>query len=101
LTYAFEPGADRDGVTVAVPGALLGAIRPEQLEWLVPGWLPEKILALLRALPKEQRKPLVPMPDTVNAVLAALAGSVGRQPLTIAVCEALREARGVRLTPAA
>ena len=101
VRYVFEPGADHDGITVGVPRALLSAIRPEQLDWLVPAWLPEKILALLRALPKEQRKPLVPMPDTVNAVLAALAGSVGRQPLTIALCEALRETRGVRLTPAA
>jgi ATP-dependent helicase HrpA len=101
VTYVFEPGADHDGITVGVPRALLGAIRHEQLDWLVPGWLPEKILALLRALPKEQRKPLVPMPDTVNAVLAALASSVGRQPLTIALCEALRETRGVQLTPAA
>ena len=99
VSYVLEPGADHDGITVAVPRALLGAIRPEQLDWLVPAWLPEKILALLRALPKEQRKPLVPLPDTVNAVLAALAGSVGRQPLTIALCEALRETRGVQLTP--
>jgi len=101
VTYAFEPGADHDGVTVGVPRALLGAIGADQLEWLVPGWLPEKILALLRALPKEQRRPLVPMPDTVNVVLAALESSVGRQPLTIALCEALRETRGVRLLPAA
>ncbi len=101
LTYVFEPGADNDGITVGVPRALLGAIGTDQLEWLVPGWLPEKILALLRALPKEQRRPLVPMPDTVNAALAALASSVGRQPLTIALCEALRETRGVRLPPAA
>ena len=101
VRYVFEPGADHDGITVGVPRALLGAIRPEQLDWLVPGWLPEKMLALLRALPKEQRKPLVPVPDTVNAVLAVLAGSVGRQSLTIALCEALRETRGVQLTPVA
>ena len=101
VRYVFEPGADHDGITVGVPRALLGAVRPEQLDWLVPAWLPEKILALLRALPKEQRKPLVPMPDTVNAVLATLTRSIGRQPLTIALSEALRETRGVELAPAA
>ncbi|HVY64875.1 MAG TPA: ATP-dependent RNA helicase HrpA [Gammaproteobacteria bacterium] len=100
LTYAFEPGADHDGLTVSVPRPLLGAIRPEQLDWLVPGWLPEKILAILRGLPKELRKPLVPLPDTVSAVLAWLGDRVGRQPLTIAVAEALREVRGVEIASA-
>ncbi len=101
LAYVFEPGADADGITVTVPQSLLGAIRPEQLEWLVPGWLPEKILALLRALPKDQRRALVPLPDTVSAVLAALGPRIGSQPLAIALSEGLRAARGVELPPTA
>jgi ATP-dependent helicase HrpA len=99
LTYVFEPGADADGVTVTVPRSLLGAIRPEQLEWLIPAWLPEKIVALVRALPKEQRRPLVPLPDTAKAVLAARGSRVGGQPLAIALAEALGATRGVELPP--
>ena len=64
LRYKFEPAADDDGVTLEMPRALLGALRPEHVEWLVPGWLAEKIVALLRGLPKELRRPLVPLPDT-------------------------------------
>jgi ATP-dependent RNA helicase HrpA len=101
LAYVFAPGADDDGVTVAVPRALLGAVRPEELDWLVPGWLPDKVVALLRGLPKEQRRPLVPLPTTVLDLNPALGARRGRQPLSIALSEALREARGVALPPAA
>ncbi|HEY9182706.1 MAG TPA: DUF3418 domain-containing protein, partial [Gammaproteobacteria bacterium] len=70
-------------------------------EWLVPGWLPEKIVALLRALPKEQRRALVPLPDTAKAALAAMGSRAGRQPLAIALAEGVRAARGTELPVAA
>jgi ATP-dependent helicase HrpA len=101
LSYAFEPGQEADGVTLTVPRSLLGAIRSAELGWLVPAWLADKIVALLRALPKEQRRPLVPLPGTAKAVLAAMTDRVGRQPLPIALAEALRVARGVEVSPAA
>ena len=101
LSYVFEPSHEADGVTLTVPRSLLGAIRPAELEWLVPAWLPDKIMALLRALPKEQRRPLVPLPDTAKATLAAMADRIGRQPLPIALAEALRVARGVEVSPSA
>jgi ATP-dependent helicase HrpA len=101
LTYAFEPGAERDGITLALPRALLGAVRPEQLDWLVPGWWPEKVSALLRALPKDLRRPLVPIPDTVAALHEALQRRAGRQALVAALREALVEVRGVAIAPEA
>ncbi|HLF10016.1 MAG TPA: ATP-dependent RNA helicase HrpA, partial [Gammaproteobacteria bacterium] len=101
LSYHFEPGAPQDGVTVTLPQALLGAVRSEELEWLIPGWLPEKVLALLRTLPKDLRRPLVPLPDTVAALLDRLAARAGQQSLLIALGEALVETRGVMLPPSA
>jgi len=101
LRYVFEPGHDEDGITVTVPRPLLGALRPEQLEWLVPAWRRDKIVAYLRALPKEQRRPLVPLPATADEVAAAMAGSVGRQSLSVALAEALRDARRVELDASA
>jgi ATP-dependent helicase HrpA len=98
LVYRFEPGAEADGVTLALPRALLGAARSAELDWLVPGWLREKILTLLRALPKEQRKQFVPVPDTADAVLAELEPRRGAQSLVPALCEALAKTRGARLT---
>ncbi len=101
LHYVFEPGDDADGITVTVPRSLLGAIRTVELEWLVPAWLRDKVLAHLRALPKEQRRALVPLPDTARDALAAMAASAGRQPLSIALAEALREVRGVHIAASA
>src|SRR5690606_10357544 len=101
LTYRFEPGVPEDGITVALPVALLGSVRPAELDWLVPGWLPDKVLALLRALPKEIRRTLVPLPDTVAALMPALERIRGRQPLAAALAEALLAERGVAVEPAA
>ncbi len=100
LSYAFEPGQDADGVTLTVPRSLLGAIGSAELDWLVPAWLPDKIVALLRALPKEQRRPLVPLPDTAKAALAVMPDRSGRQALPVALAEALHVARGVEASPA-
>jgi ATP-dependent helicase HrpA len=101
LDYVFEPGNEADGITVKVPRALLGALRPEQLEWLVPAWLRDKVIAYLRLLPKDLRRPLVPLPSAADDALAALAGTAGRQSLGLALAEALRKARGVAVDPSA
>ena len=95
--YVFEPGHDADGITVTVPRSLLGAIRPVELEWLVPAWLRDKVIAYLRALPKEQRRPLVPLPDTARDAIAAMATTAGRQSVSIALAEACARCAGSRL----
>ncbi len=45
---------------------------PEALGWLVPGLLEEKVIALIRSLPKELRRNFVPVPDTARRVVALL-----------------------------
>jgi ATP-dependent helicase HrpA len=67
--YAFEPGTEVDGVTVTIPAETTGDVPREQLDWLVPGLLPEKITALIKGLPKAYRIKLVPVADTVQAIL--------------------------------
>jgi len=98
LDYVFQPGSEADGITLTVPRALLGAIRAVELDWLVPAWLREKVLAYLRALPKEQRRALVPLPSTASDALAAMSsGALRQQPLAVALAEALRQVRNVRV----
>lgn len=42
LTYHFEPGSVKDGVTLAVPIFALNQIDAVRTEWLVPGMLKER-----------------------------------------------------------
>ncbi len=75
LTYHFEPGHERDGVTVDIPLALLNQLSPQPFEWLVPGLLEDKIIALLRSMPKALRKSFVPVPDVARDALETLPNS--------------------------
>ena len=63
LTYHFEPGSPRDGVTLTVPLFALNQIDPVRCEWLVPGMLKEKAQLLLKSLPQKLRRHCVPLPD--------------------------------------
>ena len=63
LTYLFEPGSPRDGVTMTVPLAQLNQIPAARCEWLVPGLLKEKVIQLVKTLPQKIRSKLVPVPD--------------------------------------
>ena len=63
LTYHFEPGSPRDGVTLNVPLMLLNQVNLIRTEWLVPGMLKEKALLLLKSLPQKLRRHCVPVPQ--------------------------------------
>ncbi|MGK9047336.1 ATP-dependent RNA helicase HrpA [Stutzerimonas chloritidismutans] len=80
LEYHFEPNHPRDGVTLRVPAPLLPQLRSERLDWLVPGLLETKAVALVRNLPKALRKNFVPVPDFVGAALAKIAFGEGSLP---------------------
>ncbi len=97
LTYTFEPGHEHDGVTVHVPVTALGAVRPIGFEWLVPGLRSELVTALVRSLPKDVRRELVPAPDVAAQALARLRPRA--EPLLPALARELSALRPVRVTP--
>nr|WP_276316602.1 ATP-dependent RNA helicase HrpA [Halomonas flagellata] len=97
LSYHFEPGAPDDGVTLTVPAAMLPQLPLARLEWLVPGLLREKCIALMKSLPKAVRRQVVPIPDWVDAALETLVPDDA--PLTEALGEFLRRRTGVRVHP--
>jgi len=72
LSYRFEPGGEADGVSATVPVALLNRVPRHLFDWLVPGLLREKCIQLVKNLPKDKRKQLVPVPDHVDRALAGL-----------------------------
>ncbi len=91
VDYEFDATSTNDGVTVNVPIALIDHIDAEAFEWNVPGLREELVTALLRSMPKAVRKPFVPIPDTVTAILPQLEESSGN--LVESVRAALRMVR--------
>nr|WP_194249338.1 ATP-dependent RNA helicase HrpA [Halomonas salicampi] len=97
LSYHFAPGAEDDGVTITVPAAMLPQLPVHALEWLVPGLLREKCIALMKSLPKSIRRQVVPIPDWVDAALETLVPD--ERPLTEALGEFIRRRTGIRVHP--
>ena len=73
LSYRFAPGEEDDGVTLKIPAALISHVPAEPLEWGVPGQFREKILALLKGLPKQTRKKLMPFSETAEIIVKEMA----------------------------
>ena len=68
LRYRHEPGGEQDGITLEVPIEALATVDPQRVEWLVPGRLEEKVLAVVRGLPKAVRVRLHPMKEIAASV---------------------------------
>ncbi len=97
LSYEFAPGQESDGVTMTVPVALLNRLPRARLEWLVPGLLRDKCIALIKGLPKGLRRQLVPVPDWVDRALGEL--EPRDAPLIDALAAALSRLGGPRIGP--
>jgi ATP-dependent helicase HrpA len=104
LSYAFDPGSESDGVTIDIPLKTLNQARPEEFSWQVPGLRTELVTELVRSLPKNLRRELVPAPDVAREVLADLAARSGSGPaadgdVRDVLSRELLRLRGVRVSP--
>ncbi len=97
LSYQFLPGNEEDGVTLTVPLAMLGQIPANRLEWLVPGMLRDKCIALVKGLPKIQRKNFVPVPDFVDRAMRDM--KRGEQSLVENLAHAIQRVSGHVVQP--
>ncbi len=97
LSYHFEPGSPKDGVTLTLPLAQLNQIPALRMEWLVPGLLKEKLVQLIKTLPQKIRAKLVPVPEFVEEFITATAGNDKKmnQGLIPPLIDYILEARGL------
>jgi len=93
LAYRFAPGESDDGLTVSIPLDVLVDLNPGRFEWLVPGMLEEKVLALLRALPKSVRRTVMPLVGVGREFVAG--ASAGNGSLHEALARFLDRTRAV------
>lgn len=104
--YTAESGstatATADGVTVRVPVLFLNQLQPARFDWLIPGLRTELVTALIRSMPKPQRKHFVPAPDVAARAREQLESDFapGVDSLTDSLATVLRRLRGHVVDPA-
>jgi ATP-dependent helicase HrpA len=102
VSYTFDPGERRDGVTVDVDVSLLNQVDPVPFSWQVPGLRHELATELIRHLPKAKRVNFVPAPDWGRRVLGFLADrpELAARPFPDAAAQALTTLSGVPVAAA-
>lgn len=75
--YAYAPGEERDGVTLQLSVPLAELVDASQLDWLVPALREERVLHLLRELPKALRRSLMPLNATASEIAANVSPADG------------------------
>lgn len=99
LSYHFEPGSPKDGVTLQVPVYALNQIDPIVPQWLVPGMLKEKVELLLRSLPQRLRRHCVPIPDYAEHFVEDIANApeLKEEPLLKVLIEDIWQQKRIRV----
>jgi len=101
LTYKYGPGEPLDGVTAHVPLSALNQVTPEGFDWQIPGHRPEVVASLIRSVPKDVRRRLNPIGDTIGAVVDRLPDTAPETPLVEWLAGALDAVAEVRIDPSA
>jgi ATP-dependent helicase HrpA len=70
VDYRFAPGAADDGATLRVPLPALPTLTRAAVDGAIPGLIEPRVSALLRSLPKEARRSLIPMGAAAQEYLA-------------------------------
>jgi ATP-dependent helicase HrpA len=75
VEYRFAPGESADGATLKVPLLALPSVTRAAIDAAIPGLAAPRIEALLRSLPKDARRSLIPVAATAAAFLADTQGA--------------------------
>jgi ATP-dependent helicase HrpA len=92
VEYRFAPGDTQDGASLKIPALALPQLTREAVDAAIPGLAAPRIEALLRSLPKDARRNLIPIGDSVAKFMSEQRG---------APCDAqtlriwLKESRGI------
>ena len=97
IVYRFDPGGPLDGASVTVPLAEINQLDDAGFDWLIPGYRFELVDLLVRSLPKDVRRELIPMTETAAAAAERL--DTSRPTLREALAAALTEVSGVSVRP--
>jgi len=97
-SYLHNPSEVADGITATIPLGELSYLPEWFGDWLVPGWLPEKVSAALRCLSKATRTLLPANREVVDDFVDAWDGYVPACGLVEALCDFFSENYGVEIS---
>jgi ATP-dependent helicase HrpA len=97
LEYRLDPGGPTDGITLTIPVEAVGSVEPERCEWLVPGLAVDKVVELVRALPKAYRRNFGPAAPFAERLLAS--APFGEGDLRSAIAARIEQETGVHIPP--
>ncbi|HEV7610980.1 MAG TPA: ATP-dependent RNA helicase HrpA [Steroidobacteraceae bacterium] len=104
IEYRFTPGEAEDGARLQIPLLAMPGLTRAAVDAAVPGLAEPRIEALLRSLPKDARRNLIPIGDAARQFLAAMSAPSGAgtraRPVSAAadarsLKEWLKEQRGI------
>lgn len=88
--YLHQPGEPKDGLTVTVPLFALNQVDELRCEWLVPGMLKDKVIALLKTLHQKPRSRLLPLASYAEGFIEKI--NAMNPPCTTGLLDALLQA---------
>ncbi len=80
VEYRFAPGESRDGALLRIPLLALPGLTRAGVDAAVPGFAEPRIEALLRSLPKDARRNLIPIGETAAQFIASRMSTGGDEP---------------------
>jgi ATP-dependent helicase HrpA len=98
VRYEFDPMSLHDGATVEIAASELACVNESVFDWIVPGFLTQRVQYLLESLPKALKKQLEPVPETSRSVAEAML-FCGEDFLE-SLCDTVQGLFGVDLDPA-
>ena len=101
LHYRFSPGEDDDGITLDLPKSDIEVLDNSVIDFLVPGFLAEKVRFCIHSLPRSLRKNLTPIQETVDDFMRAFRNGeiFTGQTFAEALCNYCNEFYDSQLTP--
>jgi ATP-dependent helicase HrpA len=101
VTYRYAPNETSDGMSLICPSDLIWLLPAWAPDWLVPGWLSEKVQALIKSLPKPLRVACSPARQRADAFVTEInSGRIdSHQPLLNPLADYLHKSCKVAIRP--
>ena len=72
IIYRYNPGDTEDGAFLMATEKNINLLPPYALDYLIPGYLPQKVELLLKSLPKSSRQKFTPISECVKNFIEAI-----------------------------